>query len=272
MVPRRLLLAAAAALPFALAGSGPAGRNGEPVLDAKLSRDPRNADHPFRLATAAPRRRRLWREGVCLNQWGTGACVGFAWTGMLLAAPVPPRRQPTEQQGNRYARRVFNEALRVDSLPGEDKATGTDTAAGAKILQRRGLIEGYRWCATVDDIIDAVITQGPVVLTVPWYRSMNQAPNGQVVVRGARPQNIDFYHCLLVTGYDPSRNGVESLRWRNSWGQQYGSKGSAWISVADMHRLFDSGWPDHPEVPPLGEACVAIGRKPVTIPRPKDGP
>ena len=232
--------------------------------DARLSRDPRNADYPYR-ATGATRRKRLWGEGVCLDQWMLAGCVGFAWTGMLLTDPVPPTKQPTRRQGNRFARVVYNRALKVDSWPGEDKDEGTDTNAGAKVLRSLGLIEGYQWCETVDDITDALVTTGPVILSVPWYQGMNNANNGKVRVPTTADGKLTGYHCLLLTGYDPDRDGVESFRWRNSWGPHYGEGGSAWISGEDLRRLFYYKWPRFGEEA-IGDACVAIGRKPATIP------
>lgn len=247
-----LAAVSAMALPDQLHAASP-----QRPLGARHSGDPRNADYPYR-AVGVARRKRLWQEGVTLNQFDVGACVGFAWTADLLAEPVTPAKPVTARQGNRLGRWIYNRANAIDGIDGN--VDWTTVLAGAKVMQGLGLIESYRWATNVDDIIDALLTRGPVVTLTPWLSQMGNAPKGRVVVKGRR-MGVD--HCVLLTGYDPDRDGHESLRWRNSWGSSYGDGGSAWIKVEDFRNL----WTGPNPALPLGEACVPIGRNPAPTPR-----
>jgi hypothetical protein len=193
----------------------------------------------------------MWREGVVLDQGSEGACVGFAWMAEALAEPVMPEPQPMVAAANRKAISYYKMAQKLDDFPGEDYS-GTSVLAGAKVMKREGWIDGYRWCFSIDEVRDALISQGPVVIGVPWYESMYQTDaHGLVKIEGQQVGG----HAILLTGYDRNRligdQTLEVFRWRNSWGSSYGVNGSAYITCEDLSSLLDQG----------GEACVPIGRK-----------
>lgn len=195
-----------------------------------------------------------WREGTVLDQGSEGACVGFGWMSEILAEPVEPDEQPTEELGNQLAQYYYKEAQKIDEWEGENYS-GTSVLAGAKIMQKYGLISEYRWCFSIDDVIDTVIAKGPVVIGIPWYQSMySTGKTGLVTVSGNKVGG----HCITITGYDPAKKigsyTYEVLKWRNSWGNGYGINGSAYIKVSDLKKLLADG----------GEACVPLIRhKPV---------
>ena len=111
-------------------------------------------------------KRKMWEEGVVLDQGSEGACVGFAWTGELLAQPQAPEKQPSFKYGNELARSFYLEAQKIDEWPGENYS-GTSVLAGAKIMQQRGFIGEYRCCFNLNDIKESVISEGPVVFGTP---------------------------------------------------------------------------------------------------------
>ena len=206
----------------------------------------------------ATRKATFWQEGTVLDQGSEGACVGFGWMADILAKPVTPDQQPSEELGNALAQFYYKEAQKLDRWEGEDYE-GTSVLAGAKVMKRHGLISGYRWCFSVEDIIDTVCTKGPVVLGVPWYRSMYRTLSGGLVYADMSQEPVGG-HCITITGYDPAmqigRQTLEVFRWRNSWGHDYGVDGSGYIKVSDLKRLFESERG--------AEACVPIVRnKPV---------
>lgn len=204
------------------------------------------------------RRATFWQEGTVLDQGSEGACVGFGWMAELLAKPVAPQQQPPEELGNALAQFYYKEAQKIDEWDGEDYE-GTSVLAGAKVMLKHGLISEYRWCFSVEDIIDAVCLKGPVVLGVPWYQSMYKTLSGGLVHINRESKPVGG-HCITITGYDPAmkigRQTLEVFRWRNSWGHEYGDGGSGYIKVSDLEWLFqtDQG----------AEACIPIVRnKPV---------
>jgi C1A family cysteine protease len=214
------------------------------ILDWKPNHDERSREYPIRtLLSQAPIETKMWRQGTILDQGQEGACVGFGWTAELLAEPMP--YQAREDSGNNYARNLYLEAKVLDEWPGEDYE-GTSVLAGAKALKNRNLIGGYRWCFGVDDLRDAVISQGPVVIGIPWYEGMYEAKDGIVTVKGKKVGG----HCLTVTGYDAENN---MFRWQNSWGRAYGLDGSALIRYDDLAGLLSE----------QGEACIPMDRKPI---------
>lgn len=215
-------------------------------LDWHPAHDQRSRDYPVRAAARVPQRKQ-WSPGAVLDQGREGACVGFGWTAEALASPVrvnfdrvkaTPLRDP-----QRIASYVYKQAQAMDEWPGEDYE-GTSVNAGAKIMRNLGLVKEYRWAFGVDQMI-AALQKGPVVIGIPWYESMYEAPNGKVVIGG---QNVGG-HCLLVTGYD-TRSGTPVYTWRNSWGLDYGTGGSAEISHNDLGFLLRQN----------GEACVTWKR------------
>ena len=193
----------------------------------------------------------LWQEGIVLDQGSEGACVGFAWTGELLAEPEAPKTQPSFSYANSLAVSFYKEAQKIDQWPGESYE-GTSVLAGAKIMQQAGFIGEYRWCFGIDDVRDAVISEGPVVVGVPWFNGMyDTLPNGLVKLSGKSTGG----HAILITGYHPRmRFGnvtEEVFRWRNSWGTDYGINGSGWIKYKDLAKLLSEN----------GEACVPMQRE-----------
>jgi hypothetical protein len=223
------------------------------VLDWRPHFDERSRKYSVRslLGTQEIKKQsKFWQEGTVLNQGSEGACVGFGWMAEVIAEPVQPDEQPSEQLGNQLARYYYKEAQKIDEWPGEDYE-GTSVLAGAKIMKQHGLITEYRWCFSIDDIIDVVISKGPVVIGVPWYSTMYYTNNFDMVVVGGKKVGG---HCLVITGYDPEkkvgRQTFEVFKWRNSWGKEYGENGSGYIKVSDLRKLFEEG----------GEACVPIIR------------
>jgi hypothetical protein len=226
----------------------------ERKLDWVSYHDPKSRHYSIRNYLKGKRiekKRVMWDEGTVLDQGSEGACVGFAWLGELLAQPAAPDQQPTARQGYSIAVDYYKRAQKIDQWPGEDYE-GTSVLAGAKIVLEEGFMDSYRWCFGVDDVRDAVITTGPVVIGIPWLSGMySTGANGLVKVSGKQVGG----HALVITGYDPAmrigNKTYEVFKWRNSWGSDYGVEGSGYIRVIDLASLLAKN----------GEACVPIGRK-----------
>jgi hypothetical protein len=197
---------------------------------------------------------KFWETGPVLDQGREGACVGFGWTGEALASPRPHHDAPVDV-ANALAMSVYRRAKEIDQWPGE-AYDGTSVLAGAKVMRERKVIGSYRWAFSVEQLRDAIITEGPAVIGIPWFDGMYETrPSSLVEVTGS----VVGGHCILVTGYHPrmriSGEGwfkrYEVFRWRNSWGTSYGKNGNGLISITDLDRLVSD----------YGEMCIPMDRR-----------
>jgi len=226
----------------------------ERTFDWRPSFDERSRQYPIRTMLPKVQRKTftLWQNGEILDQGSEGACVGFGWTAEALAGPVQVDLKKVESPGpnepNGFAYYVYREAQKIDQWPGTDYE-GTSVLAGAKIMNRYGIIHQYRWAFGVSDIIGALMSQGPVVLGINWYSGMYNAPGGKLKISGSHVGG----HAILAIGYNPSSErfkGEETVILQNSWGRSWGVDGIAEMRVKDLERLIREG----------GEACVPLVR------------
>lgn len=218
-----------------------------PVLDRVEFFDDRARDFPVSALLATqpvPRRQQLWQtRPTPLDQGREGACVGFAYAGELAAQPWIYSVDET------FALDLYRRARDEDKAMGHAFAAGATLTAGARVCQRLGWIGEYRWAFGVDEVVDALISQGPVVLGIPWLEGMYETGAGGLVsVTGRRVGG----HAILAHGYVPRHPtlGGEMVAWTNSWGSGYGLKGVGYIRVEDLGRLLSQN----------GEACVPTDR------------
>lgn len=193
--------------------------------------DPR--DRFFAAAVGRTTGRKMWNEGPeWFDQDAASCCVGAAWFHWLSGSPV--MGQYLDPNG------IYRLAQYLDEWEGE-AYEGTSVRAGAKVLAMLGFIERYEWAFSVDAIVTAVLTKGPVVVGTDWYEGMNDPDVREEWLAEGR---VLGGHAWLITGVDTRR---EAFRCRNS------HKGNArgWLPIEDMATLLASE----------GEACLAIERK-----------
>lgn len=209
------------------------------------------------------RRNKIWKLGPILDQGREGACVGFGWTAEALANPIGVRLEwmiaPVPHYPDAFARHIYREAQKIDEWEGE-AYEGTSVLAGAKVMNRVHLLRSYHWAFDIEAVADAVIARGPVVIGIPWYSGMYEAPGGILTPAGY----LVGGHCLIVVGYakdggrvkTPEGNylqnnlGEDALVLQNSWGPDWGIDGLALIRKTDLKNLLA----DH------GEACIPTSR------------
>lgn len=230
----------------------------DPRLDRIPQFDPRSRAFAVRalVPDALPLRSFTWRCGSWLDQGKEGACVGFAWSHELAAWPV----EVDVTEGS--ARNVYREAQKIDEWPGEDYE-GTSVLAGAKVLQRLGYLDEYRWSFGIDDALRAIGYLGPVVIGINWYRSMFEPrPSGLLEVdRNTTPAGG---HAILARGValksrlKGEREGLPVVRLRNSWGADWGRQGDCYLRIDDLEWLLNQ----------QGDCCVPVvrGRGPIADP------
>lgn len=222
------------------------------TFDWKPRFDEKSRNYSIRglMRTAPKRKTKLWVVGPILDQGGEGACVGFGWTAKVLSEPfwfnlkTLPKTVPSKPDN--FALYAYNSAKKVDEYPGEDYE-GTSVLAGAKVMQNLGIVKSYSWAFSVDEVIDGIISKGPVVLGINWYEGMYEAPNGVLTVSGAHVGG----HCITAVGYrvaSPTFGGEDSIILQNSWGVSWGLQGLAEIRVSELAKLFAE----------QGEACLPL--------------
>ena len=89
--------------------------------------------------------------------------------------------------------------------------------------------------------------QIPVIAGIAVYNSfVTQGKNGYITVPNLNNEEINEYHAVVITGYDDDimiGNYRGAFKIRNSWGPDWGIKGSAWISYECFHpHLFLELW------------------------------
>lgn len=188
-----------------------------------------------------------WSAGAVLDQGTEGTCVGHGVVGEYLATPV--RGGLDSVSGHLKALEVFDWAAAHDEWPGADRSSGTSVNAGMKAGRELGWWDDYHWAKNMNEFRQG-LELGPIVIGVTWKEAMYQTNyRGKVNVAG---QEVGG-HCLLVTGWFPSKSGFPGgvFRWRNSWGPHYGLAGNGYIDIEGLRSiLFEAG----------NEAAVATGR------------
>lgn len=193
---------------------------------------------PLGLIGVEKPRTRYWNdEGWWGNQGDTSMCVAYAWTHYIEDGPVTHLSTRARLAGNPYVEPevLYRRAQAIDEWPGENY-DGTSVRAGAAVLRERGLVASYHWAFNLTDLVDALLTLGPVVVGTEWYEGMDRPSwlTGLIKVEG---ESLGGHAYVL--------NGVNTIakrfRLKNSWGRAWGKKGRAYIRFDDMERLISEG-------------------------------
>jgi hypothetical protein len=166
-----------------------------------------------------------------LDQGSLGSCTGNAMAQWLNTDYGKKTRPRYLQEGE--AVQLYSLATKLDDSPGHYPPTDTGSSgnAVAKAARQLGYITSYTWTFSLNGFLAALQTQ-PVIVGTAFYAGMED-PNSHGIVRPTGA--LEGGHEFLILGVD---YGTEMLEWVNSWSDQWGLKGHAYISISDFAKLL----------------------------------
>lgn len=174
-----------------------------------------------------------WADGWWGNQGNTPHCCAYSWVHVLEDGPVVQDLIEGRQKPMISPAKFYERCKQIDGLkPGTQ---GTTIRAGGQVAKELGLISEYRWVETVDELTDALLIFGPVIIGALWFEDMNR-PNSEGIMR-ASGKNFGR-HAFVLNGIDLERGLV---RVKNSYGKKWGRNGYANIPLEELEKLYKQG-------------------------------
>jgi len=229
-------------------------RDGSQVVDSRLGRlkqfDARSRQHgifdtpsldggiDLRLRPIISRRWVKTFGQEHLDQGQLGACVGMGMTAALEHEPG------IISLGSDFAKRLYFSIQQNDEYPGgeypgaDPVAGGTSLLAALQYMKAAGLIKGYVWAFTLEQVLIGIGYYGVAIFGLSWTRDMLfPASDGF-----CRPTGRDMGgHCTAgtcVNIYDKTISGPNS--WGDGWNPALqGDWKMTWSDIAD--RLHAGG-------------------------------
>lgn len=218
-------------------------------LGRRYAPDPR--DRNYRLRAVAPivaqpptRTYRYWYSRFNIDQTGP-TCVANTWAHKLGDSPrtwtlpaldrLVTANYVSPTSGERGFRGfLYDEAQAIDEWGDTPPEGGTSVRAGAKVVQRLGLISNYWWAYSVDEVVRAVLEISPVAMGSLWYEGMFVAAGQELKTTGP----VVGGHAYLLDGVNTTKRRVRV----QTWGDHF------WLSFDSLDSLL-MDW---------GEAAVAL--------------
>lgn len=240
-----------------------------PSFGRLILHDERNKEYPLRrLAnkltepSVKKRYKRKWRARWQGNQGNSSMCTAYSFLHFFEHEPINHPRSRGKYKGKPTPivdpRELYCEAQQLDPWPGgcglvpaRDAYDGTSVLAMMKVAQARGYISEYSWeYSNVDNVINALLHVGPVIVGTNWYRGMelraNDANtlNALLLAEGA----LTGGHAYLLDEVSlEKKNKGREIGVFNSWGSDWGWSGRAYMSLDTLEKLMRED----------GEVCLA---------------
>lgn len=199
------------------------------------------------------------------DQGMLGSCVGFA----SVAMKEWHENRENIAEGKKKAPSDFSEqwvyyqCKKIDDWPGEE---GTDIRSAMKVLQKLGtpvekgwpysdaavgrprkwaamvalwnVIGSYEIIMSIKELKLALNTSGPVVGGMLCFEEFFEPVNGRVPM----PRNSNDAlggHAVCIVGYNDIK---QEVKFKNSWGRNWGRKGYGWISYEYVTEFVFDLW------------------------------
>ncbi len=203
---------------------GPLGRH--------LHFDERSRDFAVQLEPGATIQTRTWTRRVkAFKQGKLNTCTGQAAMGVLC---TEPNRRPGVRYSETTIRQIYTKATHHDTFKGAwpTKDTGSTVLAAMKALKYMGYTKGYRWCFSLEDVLKALSTLGPVAIGIHWYEGFDRPDASGLIQFGGSSRGG---HAVELLGVDAEQQQVWAI---NSWGPEWGVQGRFAIAWRDLDRLL----------------------------------
>lgn len=207
-------------------------------LGRHVFHDPRSLSYPFAAPTVEVASVRWSADSdPILDQGNVGSCTGNATVGSLLCSlgVLHKALSPEQAAGlnEHLALQIYSLASQTDPFPGAypNQDTGSDGLDAAKAAVKLGLISGYSHALSFQAFLQALAT-APVIAGIQWMSTFdNPGADGLVsyggYVRGGHEicfDEIDVEHQIVW--------------FRNSWTDQWGLKGRAYMPYDTVQKLL----------------------------------
>ena len=102
-------------------------------------------------------------------------------------------------------------------------------------------IKSARRLSTLEDVIAALQSNGPVVAGVAMYRPAFSAEVGRtgVIPMPAQTEELQGGHAICIVGYDNDR---QLLKFINDWGPDWGDHGYGYMPFAYFEKYSQDAW------------------------------
>lgn len=168
-----------------------------------------------------------------LNQNETNHCVGFG--GANFGINIPIQDNYTNKDGHDF----YYKCKIVDGEPGAED--GSTVRSIAKVLRMAGRIDHYAFASFVNEITYWLLNNGPVIVGTDWTEDMFTPDENNIIHPTG---DVVGGHCYLLN--EKTENNLYGIQ--NSWGDEWGIKGKAYISIDDFVKLSRN----------YGEAVTAV--------------
>lgn len=167
---------------------------------------------------------RCWKfYGKPLDQLETGHCCGFSMANFGINDPINTRY--TTEDGHKF----YYLCKIKDGQPRAEN--GSDIRTVAKVLVDLELIQGYAFALNIDEVKYWLLNKGCVIVGTDWYEDMMTPDKNNIVhIKGQKVGG----HAYLLTEW--RKDGYIGIQ--NSWGEDWGVNGKAYISAKDFEKLL----------------------------------
>jgi C1A family cysteine protease len=204
------------------------------------------------------------------DQGHLGSCVAFALTAMKEWQEVREKRKEKKVYGttindvkNLSEAWVYWNAKKIDPWPNEE---GTSIRYAMKVIQKMGIPPEYSWMYD-DDVIGApqksaqamaiwgmigsywrvesltdirkAITVQPVPIGIACFQEIISVGSSGIIPMPAKPNNVIGGHAVCCVGFDDNK---KLLKFKNSWGPNWGQKGYGYISYDYANKYLMDAW------------------------------
>lgn len=237
--------------------------SGDPRLGRHVEHDLRSLDYAHGVLPKSAIKSVDWtRRAPIFDQKNIGSCTGNAGAGLvatdflgrtgLTSVTIDGEVLPVDED---FAVRVYELATQLDSIKGSypPADTGSSGIGAAKALVKLGLAAKYTHAFSLDAVKSALQT-GPVMVGTIWLESMFDVhpDTGYVIVD--RKTQVAGGHEYVLSAFDTT---TLAFRLDNSWGDNWGLHGSAWLTQTDVQWLLSQQgdvtvptWPTTPAPTP----------------------